>query len=189
MSREDCLFWYCATGIVVVMGFLCWNFWPIRDFTADLLHSWKCTIVSFMKELVLQLRVWLEDSKPQCGPDRPTQKLNLSEGDSVMRIVYRDVVVPANPKLEQNTVETRVYVQVDGEDASMTPITGNGGKLDITVPEGSSGNVWYTYVDGSTKRNESDPSPKTPFVNADDQTPPDAPAGGLTLPKGDSIPD
>lgn len=121
--------------------------------------------------------------------DSPTSGLSLPGGEVSMRIIYRNVVVPAG-RADQNITKTRVYTQVDGSDVpQIQEIAGNGGTVDIIVPEKASGQCWFTYVDGSENANESPRSPVTRFELANDQTPPDAPEGGLALPLGDSIPD
>jgi hypothetical protein len=102
-------------------------------------------------------------------------------------IIFRNVDVPASPHTNEGIEKTRVVTTVDGETADrVQDIAGNGGKVDIVVPLGSSGGVTYGYVDavGNVAF-----APVTRFENAQDKTAPTAPEGGLVLPPGDSLPE
>jgi len=99
-------------------------------------------------------------------------------------VIEYPVTVPASES--DDTVKTTVKYQLDGEDTINTiEINGNGGTSAFKVPEGSSGNAWFTYSDRVPK--ESTDSPKTRWENADDVTAPTMGNSPLTLGIGKKV--
>lgn len=71
------------------------------------------------------------------APLRPT--LYSSHGDSVIMIKFPVTVAPGT---DPDIASTTVFSQVDGDAAASVVIDGNGGDTFVTVPDGSSGDVW-----------------------------------------------
>lgn len=135
-------------------------------------------MLRWLMKLYAELRLWID-----ClAPSPPITKPILSAGETVVMIKY-PVTVPAGTQAD--IAKTRVTTTVDGSDPSTVEISGNGGSIDITVPDGSSGSVVAQYIDRAG--NASANSPEARFENASDTTPPDAPAGAPTLGAGESV--
>lgn len=133
----------------------------------------------WIMKLIAELKLWID-----CAAPSPPVFVSLSKGDSVTMIKF---IVTVPPGAQSDIVKTRVTSQVDGQPATLHDLDGNGGSLDLVVPEGSSGVVLAQYIDKAG--NESKKSPEARWENASDQTPPEAPAGAPQLSLGESAPD